>query len=598
MRLWDLDADRELRRFDARPARIECMAPSPDGRRILTGGNDGVVRVWEVESGREVGRLAKHDDTVLCVGFTPDGRRALSGGGDKDKTVRIWDLSRGQEVHCLRGFNSGLRSLAITPDSRGVVVASGDGAPQLWGLPDRDSTPEILGAGVPLVHTLDGKISDIAVGGGGRFLFLLLKDKRKLAVFDANEANVVKTISLPSDSFLVAAGASSFFIVFPDEKIAQRWDIATMTRQGGTFSLPIKGRLKGLAMGSDSDGSLLAIWSPDSNGSVNQQSRFSFIDPKTFKVLKAGPITTGGLQGIGGVSPSGGSFTMHPFLQDRVHIRASAGGDLFGIWQTNASPSGFQTLSVRKGALRAIYNHDGLDHLSPGPDGHTVYTGRGGALDSDGKPVRGGDSRPGTTPELTVPTLDAAYYLSINWLSGNTAPNAGGGTVSARVTASVHAAGDGIRVLTVRDLDEMNGARNNESFIQDDFTVEKRFHFVPAANLLVTIPFTNDRLVLRRLDVRKALDQLGGDYLVVTTASNLYATAGKTFNHQIEALSKAGGIRYTVAQGPDGLTVSPTGKVTWLEAKSPASGDVVTAVVTVADSTGTERFHTLRIHVN
>ena len=79
-------------------------------------------------------------------------------------------------------------------------------------------------------------------------------------------------------------------------------------------------------MGSDSDGSILAVWSPDSNGSPIQQSRFSFIDLKTVKVLKAGPITTGGFQGIGGVSPSGGSFTLHPLLcKNRVHVRQHGG---------------------------------------------------------------------------------------------------------------------------------------------------------------------------------------------------------------------------------------------------------------------------------
>jgi hypothetical protein len=239
-----------------------------------------------------------------------------------------------------------------------------------------------------------------------------------------------------------------------------------------------------------------------------------------------------------------------------------------------------------------------LDHIAPGPDGYTAYTGRAGALDADGKPVRGGDSRPGTTPELTIPSPDAAYYLSIDGLGGNSARRTGGATATAKITASVHAAGDGTRLFTISDLDEMNGANHNESSIQDDFTVDKRFHFVPAANLLVTIPFTNDRIVVRRLDVRKALDKLGGDYLVVTSPSNLHATAGKSLSHQIEALSKAGDIRYTVAQGPDGLAVSPTGNLTWLPPKSAARGDVVTAVVTVADSTGTERFHTLRIRLD
>jgi hypothetical protein len=104
--------------------------------------------------------------------------------------------------------------------------------------------------------------------------------------------------------------------------------------------------------------------------------------------------------------------------------------------------------------------------------------------------------------------------------------------------------------------------------------------------------------MLRRLDVRKALDKLGGDYLVVTSPSNLYATAGESFSHQIDAFSKAGSIRYSLAQGPDGLTVSQSGNLTWLPPKRPANDDLVTAVVTVADSTGTERFHTLRIRVN
>jgi hypothetical protein len=128
--------------------------------------------------------------------------------------------------------------------------------------------------------------------------------------------------------------------------------------------------------------------------------------------------------------------------------------------------------------------------------------------------------------------------------------------------------------------------------------VEKRFHLVPAANLLITIPFTNDRLVLRRLDIGKALDQLGGNYLIVTTPSNLYAGAGKMLVHQIEARAKAGGLRYALTQGPDGMTVSPDGKLSWLPPKGAADGEVVTAVVVVADSSGQERFHTLRIRVD
>ncbi len=61
---------------------------------------------------------------------------------------------------------------------------------------------------------------------------------------------------------------------------------------------------------------------------------------------------------------------------------------------------------------------------------------------------------------------------------------------------------------------------------------------------------------------------------------------------------KAGSIRYSLAQGPDGPAFSPAGNLTWLPPKNAARGDVVTAVVTVALSTGTERLHTLRIRLD
>jgi hypothetical protein len=449
----------------------------------------------------------------------------------------------------------------------------------------------------PLVRKLESSIRDVAVGGGGRYLILTLKESRKLAVFDVNAADVVKTIALPSENALVAAGAGTLFVAYPDQRIVQRWDLKTMAPRGKAALSPIRGRLKSLTVGADSDGPLFAVWSPDSATSFSPQARFSFLDPETLKVLKAGEIINGGFQGIGSVSPSGGTILLHPMLQGGIHVRASAGGNLFGIWQTSGSPSGFQTLTVHNATLKGIYNHESLDHLAPGPDGRTVYTGRGGVLDAGGKPAFGGESRPGTAAEVTIPSTDQAFYLSVSGLNGTRAPNQKPATPPELIGVSVHAASDGTRLLTIRQVDEMGGANVNESTIADDFTVEKRFHFVPAAKLLITIPYTNDRLVLRKLDSGSALDRLGRDYLLVTSPSNLIVEASKATSHQIEARSKSGGIQYTLTQGPDGLSVSTTGKLTWLPPAGLASGEVVTAVVTVADSSGQERFHTLRFHV-
>jgi WD40 repeat protein len=69
-----------------------CVALSPDGRRILSGGQDKTVRLWDVSSADEIDHFAGHTNTVLAVAFSPDGRRALSGS--IDQTARYWALPK------------------------------------------------------------------------------------------------------------------------------------------------------------------------------------------------------------------------------------------------------------------------------------------------------------------------------------------------------------------------------------------------------------------------------------------------------------------------------------------------------------------------
>ena len=68
------------------------MALTPDGKRLLTGGDDKVLRLWDVNTGKEVHRFEGHTDSVVWIAISADGRHALSGG--IDRTVRLWGLPR------------------------------------------------------------------------------------------------------------------------------------------------------------------------------------------------------------------------------------------------------------------------------------------------------------------------------------------------------------------------------------------------------------------------------------------------------------------------------------------------------------------------
>ena len=68
------------------------MAFTPDGKRLLSGGDDRTLRVWDVKSGEELYRLVGHTDKLWAVACSADGCYALSGSFDK--TLRLWRLPK------------------------------------------------------------------------------------------------------------------------------------------------------------------------------------------------------------------------------------------------------------------------------------------------------------------------------------------------------------------------------------------------------------------------------------------------------------------------------------------------------------------------
>src|SRR5262249_1478932 len=62
---------------------IHQAAFSPDGKLLATCSYDRLVKLYDLDAGKELRVLKDHSDSVYGLSFSPDGRLLASGGADR-----------------------------------------------------------------------------------------------------------------------------------------------------------------------------------------------------------------------------------------------------------------------------------------------------------------------------------------------------------------------------------------------------------------------------------------------------------------------------------------------------------------------------------
>jgi hypothetical protein len=160
--LWDWASGKLEKRLATRAERAYGMVFLPDGKLAVAGsrpGQEGDVRIYDLNAGRAhlvngipmldgvhdkavlVKELAETDDSVLCIALSPDGKKLAAGGCDR--LVRVWDVSGGTAAgrleQSIENHADWVLGLAFSSDGKRLVSGSRDKTAKVWDLTARES---------------------------------------------------------------------------------------------------------------------------------------------------------------------------------------------------------------------------------------------------------------------------------------------------------------------------------------------------------------------------------------------------------------------------------------------------------------------------
>ena len=253
IQIVDLDTGGVLREID-HGARMWVLSVSQDGRRLMSGGLDKVMRIWDVETGDLLNTHANlHQDWITRGVFSPDGKEGITVG--HDQTLRVWDVASGK-VRLTIKHPAAVWSLAVTPDGRHVLTGTGG--------------------------SLQSSLAVLKIGQGPDNLIRMWDAASGQLVREMKgHTHVVYSIDVSSDGRLAASGSW--------DGTMRLWDLATGAELGKTQ--PGQGNVPFVAFSPDAKLIVTGGGARRINGDIVQ---FPNEEVRVYKVVEAAPTAAAG----------------------------------------------------------------------------------------------------------------------------------------------------------------------------------------------------------------------------------------------------------------------------------------------------------------
>ena len=165
--LWDASTHRRLAQMPAKHGAIEAACYSAAGDRIAIGFEDGTVLVTDASLAAAREMLHASKQSVGSVAFSGDGKLLAAGLGNG--TVRVLAADGSGSDMTLPGHEGAVLGVDLNADGSRVVSSGEDGAVRLWNLHE-SGTGQVL-------YQSDGPENDVAFSPDGRRIMAVGDDR-------------------------------------------------------------------------------------------------------------------------------------------------------------------------------------------------------------------------------------------------------------------------------------------------------------------------------------------------------------------------------------------------------------------------------------
>jgi WD40 repeat protein len=209
---------------------VMSVAFSPDGKKLVSCGDDGIIATWDATSGKAV-EFLKQSSAVSAASYSADGRHLAAVRG---KDVSLYEMPEGYE-RVIRGDVLEPTAVALSPDGKRLATGDARGALRLWDVATREEVRKWRFRDATSMRAVafspDGKLLACARGNGQGNLpgeapvhLLDVETGKEVRAFSGHRECVHALAFSPDGKTLASSGGDIFH---KDLLSVRLWDVAT-----------------------------------------------------------------------------------------------------------------------------------------------------------------------------------------------------------------------------------------------------------------------------------------------------------------------------------------------------------------------------------